>query len=157
MQSAFARKPIPKPEAPQLKDDRVHEDEDDNSKATDPQNELKAALVSKFGSAKAAFNEFAKSGAIDKKSWRKIVRKTLPKLSQEDAKLLRKTLPKNLGELEFTEWMGEGKAKDESKGDSDSKSKASGLAELPNEVPVLPTAFKSRPRAQEQLILALQL
>jgi hypothetical protein len=57
---------------------------------------------------------------------------------------------------EFSELMDEVKPKDEQAAASKSTSHAlSHLAELPGDVPVLPTSFKSRPHAHEQLVAAL--
>ncbi len=49
------------------------------------------AIPSKFGTAKAAFDSFRnKEGTISKKEWRRVVKKTLPELSQADAQALRR-------------------------------------------------------------------
>ena len=146
--------PAPPPEI-----DRIHEVDEESgtpenpAAAPDALSELKAALLSKFGSAKAAFSSFSKDGKISKREWKKIIRKLLPSTSQEDAKTLRKQLPKRVNGVQFSEFIDEAaKAEDRS---PESPSEASGLAALPAECPRLPSSFQSRPHPQEQLILAL--
>ena len=163
VQISFEQTPIPKAEAeaaaetPQPKTDRVHETDDDSTKATpavtttDPQMELKAALLAKFGSAKLAHKSFCKNGTIGKKEWRRVIRKVLPSMTVEDAKALRKKLPKNASLAKFVEWIGE---ENTSVSESPS-SEATDLADLPVEVPLLPPSFKPRPHAHEQLVFAL--
>ena len=138
-------------ETPQSKPDRVHDLDDDI------QTELMAVLCSKFGTAKAAFDSFSnEQGILGKKECRRMIQKMLPTISQEEAKVLKKKLPKKMSLAQFSEWMGKAKVKSEqtsaSKGPSHPSSR---LALLPGDVPVLPTAFKSRPDAQEQLVAAL--
>jgi hypothetical protein len=160
VQAAFTRmtpKPPPVPaeetveESAQPKLDPVHEPDGD------PQIDLMTALYSKFGTAKAAFDTFSNGeGTIGKKEWKRVVKKTLLAISHTDANALRKKLPKKVDLAQFCELMSEVKSKDEQSNDSDSTSHPSShLAELPSEVPVLPTAFKSRPHAHEQLVAAL--
>ena len=71
-------------EVPQSKSDRVHEIDDDS------QHELMAALWSKYGSAKAAFDSFSNDGTIGKKEMRQMVKKTLPTMLKAQAKALQK-------------------------------------------------------------------
>jgi hypothetical protein len=135
----------------QSKPDRVHE-LDDNS-----QTELMAALHSKFGSAAVAFDSFCNDeGTIGKKEWKRLTKRMLPTISNVLAKALRKKLPKRVTKVQFLELLGEVKPTD--KQDSTNKSPtytSSQLTELPSDVPVLPTSFKSRPHAHEQLVAAL--
>jgi hypothetical protein len=150
---AKSAEPAPPPEI-----DRIHEvDEEsgtpENAAGPDALTELKAALLSKFGSAKAAFSSFSKDGQISKREWRKVIRKMMSTLSNEDSKTLRKQLPKRVNGVQFSELLGE--AKVEYTKQSESPSEASGLAALPAECPRLPSSFKSRPHPQEQLVLAL--
>ena len=136
--------------------DRIHESgEDDGVKASEhPEQEIRAALLSNFHSAKAAHSCFSRDGAIGKKEWRKIIRKTLPEASKQEAKVLSKALPKLANVAQFSAWMGEAESTP-SLEKVGSKSESPGLASLPIEVPVLPASFQSRPFSQEQLILAL--
>jgi hypothetical protein len=122
-----------------------------------PQTELMVALYSKFGTAKAAFDSFGNDeGIISKKDWRRIIKTILPTISKADAKALKKQLPKKVDLVKFCELMDEVKPKNSGESASETTSHASShLAELQNEVPVLPTSFKSRPHAQEQLVAAL--
>jgi hypothetical protein len=154
VQAAFNRKqtaliPTPTADAQQL--DRVHDEQDGT-----PQMELMAALFSNFSSAEAAFEAFSNDeGIIGKKEWRRIVKKTLPALSHVDAKVLRKQLPKKVSLVQFFEMMGEAKPKSHPSASKSTSNLPSHLAELPGEVPVLPTSFQSRPHAHEQLVAAL--
>jgi hypothetical protein len=132
---------------------RVHDEQDDT-----PQMELMTALHSKFSSPKVAFCSFSnEEGIIGKKEWRRMIKKMLPTMSQTDVKVLRKKLPKKVSLVQFCEMMGEVKSNSshppaKRKSTSDMSSH---LAELPGEVPVLPTSFQSRPHAHEQLVVAL--
>ena len=121
---------------------RVHEEVDDLEQ------ELRAALLSGFHSAKAAFTSFNREGLVGKKEWKKMIRKTLPSISVSKATSLRKRLPKKANLAQFLAWMGEER-------ESTQETESADLATLPIEVPVLPSSFQSRPHAQEQLILAL--
>ena len=77
-------------------------------------------------------------------------------MPQADAKALRKKLPKKVSLVQFCEMMGEVKPKSSHPSASKSTTDMSShLAELPGEVPVLPTSFQSRPHAHEQLVAAL--
>jgi hypothetical protein len=138
-------------EVPQSKSDGVHDLDDDS------QTELTAALHLTFGTAETAFESFSNDeGTIGKKEFRRMIKKTLPTLSKEAAKALKKKLPKKVGLVEFCELMDQLKPKDEQSSASKSTTyPPSHLARLPSDVPVLPTSFKSRPHAQEQLVAAL--
>jgi hypothetical protein len=153
VQSTFRQKQIvPEAKAPQSEGttDCVHEPDDDS------QTELMAALHSKFGTAKAAFDLFSNADRISKKGWRRMIKKMLPTMSKAEVKKLKKKLPETVSLAQFTKLMGEVKPKDEQAAASKSTPhESSHLAELPGDVPVLPTSFKSRPHAQEQLVAAL--
>jgi hypothetical protein len=143
---------VPVVEAPQSEpDERVHELDDDS------QTELMAALRSKFGTAKAAFDSFSNAqGTIGKKELRRMIKKMLPTLSKIEAKSLKKMLPETVSLAQFSKLMDQVKPKDEQTSASESAPHPSShLAHLPGDVPVLPTAFKSRPHAHEQLVAAL--
>jgi hypothetical protein len=157
VQEAFKRKrtaltPPPTSEALEPQLDRVHDDQDET-----PQMELMAALHAKFSTAKAAFGSFSnEEGTIGKKEWRRMIKKMLPTMLQADCKMLRKKLPKKVSLVQFCELMGEDKPKGkQASADESTLHPPSHLAKLPDEVPVLPTSFKSRPHAQEQLVAAL--
>jgi hypothetical protein len=128
-----------------------------DEQADAPQMELMAALHSKFSTAKSAFDSSGnEEGTIGKKEWRRTIKKMLPTMPQADAKALRKKLPKKVSLVQFCEMMGGVKSKSSHQSASKSTSDVSShLAELPGEVPVLPTSFKSRPHAHEQLVAAL--
>jgi hypothetical protein len=129
----------------------VHDEQDDT-----PQMELMAALHSKFSTTKAAFDSFSnEQGTIGKKDWKRMIKKMLPTLPQADAKALRKKLPKKGSLVQFCEMMGEVKSKSSHPSSKSTSEMSSHLAELPNEVPVLPTSFQLRPHAHEQLVAAL--
>ena len=156
VQSASRPKPTTAAvKAPQSHPDHMHELDGDPQ--TEPQTELMAALCSKFGTAKAAFDSFSNAeGTIGKKEWRHMIKQTLPTMPKAAAKALSKQLPKKVGLVQFCDLMDKVKPKSTEGSANDSTSHSlSDLAELPSEVPVLPTAFKSRPLAQEQLVAAL--
>ena len=129
---------------PELKadDKRVHEanEEEKGSNSNSPSDEqnvqaLKAALLAKFGSSTdKAWQAFSKDGAIGKKEWRKIIRKTMP-ITQAEIKTLRKALPKSVNLVAFSDWLegdkGQKKAADESISPTTDESN---LAHLPVEV-----------------------
>jgi hypothetical protein len=157
VQSPFRQKQIlPVPEAPQPELDRVHElgDELDDD---DIQTELMIALQSKIGTAAAAFDSFSnEEGSISKKEWRRMIKKMLPRMSKARAKALKKKLPKTVNLVQFCELMGEANPTGEKTStDKRTSHRLSHLARLPSDVPVLPTSFKSRPHAHEQLVAAL--
>jgi hypothetical protein len=144
---------------PLRKADRVHEtDEEDRANATDdkladPKAELKEALLTNFGSVEAAHSAVSTNNTIGKKEWRRIIRKMMPGLSQKGAKALRRQLPSNASLARFSEFMTNAKTKGQHGSEEDIA--ASGLADLPVEVPSLPAAFRPRPDAHERLIHAL--
>ena len=147
------------------KADRIHETEDNENAAnadisqTESTADLMVALHSKFDTAKDAFELFSnEEGTIGKKEWRHIVKKMLPAMSKADAKALRKQLPKKVSFTQFCELMDKAQPNAEDKQKPANESTlplSSHLAHLPGEVPVLPTSFKSRPHAHEQLVAAL--
>ena len=124
-------------------DKRVHEatEEETSGSSNSPSDEqnvqaLKAALLAKFGSSNdKAWQTFSKDGAIGKKEWRKIIRKTMPTVTQAETKSLRKALPKSANLVEFSDWLegdkGQKKAADESISPTTDESN---LADLPVEV-----------------------
>ena len=113
----------------------------DSSNSNSPSDEqnvqaLKAALLAKFGSSNdKAWQTFSKDGAIGKKEWRKIIRKTMPTITQAEIKTLRKALPKSVNLVEFSDWLegdkGQKKAGDESISPTTDESN---FADLPVEV-----------------------
>ena len=117
----------------------VHEaqsDEDTNSDQLEQQ--LKTAVIRVYGSAKACFEGHSKGGAVNKKEWKKILRKVLPALSQIESKSLRKQLPNKLSMASFCAFIGETEKTKHTKGTAKARSteeQSSGLAELPPEVP----------------------
>ena len=77
----------------------------------------------------------SKDGAIGKKEWRKIIRKTMPTITQAETKTLRKALPKSVNLVEFSDWLE--RDKDQKKaGDESSRPTTDELilADLPVEV-----------------------
>jgi hypothetical protein len=127
-----------------------------NDADDDRQTELMVVLRAKFGTAKAAFDSFSNEGTIGKKEWRHIVKKMLPAMPALDSKALRKKLPKKVNLMQFRDLLDEVEPSDKQALRSESTSHSSSrLAELPSDVPVLPTSFQSRPYAQEQLVAAL--
>jgi hypothetical protein len=141
--------------APESNLDRVHDDDDDDAYQT----ELMNALHSKYGTAAAAFASFSNEEAtICKKEWRRMIKESLPALPKTVTKALKKKLPKKVSLEQFCELMGEAIPKSEHTRASESTShttSSSHLAQLPSDVPALPTSFKSRPHAHEQLVAAL--
>jgi hypothetical protein len=156
VQSAFRSKQIApvveavaEVEALQSKQDRVHDPDEDI------QPQLITALRLKFGAARADFGSFSnEEGIIGKKEWRRLIKKALPTMLKAQVKALQKRLSKTANRVQFCELMGEEKAKDE-KISASTSHHSPHLAQLPSEVPVLPTSFKSRPHAHEQLVAAL--
>ena len=153
MQAKSQPKSRPKP--------RIHEAEDDEStkaasasetpKPQAPDQALKAALRAQFGSAQVVWSAFSKKGSIGKKEIRTLIKKALPLLSKEDAKLLRKNLPKKIALKALSKIMGES----EETAEMATNSESSHLAPLHVEIPKLPSSFRSRPHAHEQLVTAL--
>jgi hypothetical protein len=125
-------------------DKRVHEatEEEKGAKSSSPSDEqnvqaLKAALLAKFGSPNdKVWQAFSKDGAIGKKEWRKVIRKTMPTITQAEIKTLRKVLPKSVNLVEFSDWLGGDKGqKKKAKTESISPTTdESHLADLPVEV-----------------------
>ena len=100
-----------------------------------------------------------KKGVVSKKEWKKALTRLMPGLTGFQIKSLRKQLPKNV-KLEafvaFVDGAGAVKSGSKSVGDQQSSEKSrAGLADLPNEVPEIPSSFMQRPHAQQQLLLAL--
>jgi hypothetical protein len=123
-------------------DKRVHDETEEersgnnNSSGSNNVQTLKAALLANFGSSNdQAWQTFSKDGAIGKKEWRRIIRKMMPTMSQEETKRLRKALPKSVNLVDFSDWLrgdkGQKKAEDES---SSPTTDESNLADLPVEV-----------------------
>jgi hypothetical protein len=116
---------------------------------------FKAAVISKHGSAKKAFKSISKNGLVSKKEFKKALMHLMPELTIMEGKVLRKQLPKKLkleAFIAFVDPAAEG-AKSEPASVNDQT--RAGLAELPNEVPEIPSSFMQRPHAQQQLLLAL--
>jgi hypothetical protein len=138
-------------EATQSKSDRAHELDDDRQIE-----QLSVALRAKFGTAKAAFDSFSYEGTIDKRAWKRMLKKMLPTIPKATAKALRKKLPNKVRFEQFRQLMDKVQPMAEQAHTIGSASHSSShLAQLPSDVPVLPTSFKSRPHAQEQLVTAL--
>ena len=138
-------------ETPQPKADRVHEEDDtmatpvqqkeqvyDTDQASDaevasgPEDQLRAALLAKYGSAKQAFKSFNKDGVVSKREWKRIIKKTVMTMSMADAKLLRKGLPKKASLREFCAFVGGSEELEEEA--TTSEATDSRFAELPSEV-----------------------
>ena len=100
---------------------------------------------------RTSHKSFCKHGTLGKKEWRRIIRKTLPRMPIEDAKSLRQKLPKNASLAKFVQWIGE----ENTSVSERPTAEATVLANLPVEVPLLPPSFKPRPHAHEQLVFAL--
>ena len=140
---------------------RVHETEEDadqKADATDtdtntPKDQLtilKDALLAKFGSAEAAFKHFNKEGVVAKKEWKRIVKKTLVNVPMTggDMKALRKALPKKSNLADFCAFIGgpsqTSKAEigntEKTNLSKERKASSKQLADLPPEVPELPSS-----------------
>ena len=101
--------------------------------ASGPEDELRAALLEKYGSAKQAFRSFNKDGAVTKREWKRIIKKTIAmKMTGEDMKLLRKGLPKKASLREFCAFVGGSEELEEEVATSEATE--SRFAELPSEV-----------------------
>ena len=162
MQAAFtSQQPAAKlaAEPPQPKADRVHEDDDeddgddndtmatsvkqkeqvhDTEKASDaevasgPEDQLRTALLAKYGSAKQAFKSFNKDGVVTKREWKRIIKKTVAmKMTGEELKLLRKGLPTKASLQEFCAFVGGSELEEQA---ATSEATDSRFAELPSEV-----------------------
>ena len=140
-------------ETPQPKAARAHEDDDDTKAtsvkekeqvhdtdqasdaevASSPEDELRAALLAKYGSAKQAFKSFNKDGVVTKREWKRIIKKTVAmKMTGDDMKLLRKGLPKTASLREFCAFVGGSEDLEEEM--TTSEATDSRFAELPSEV-----------------------
>ena len=120
---------------------------------------FKEALLSKYGSSEKAFHSMNKKGVVSKKEWKKALMRLMPDVTVAQMKSLRKQLPKKV-QLEafvaFVDGAGAVKSGSKSVGDQQSSEKSrAGLADLPNEVPEIPSSFMHRPHAEQQLLLAL--
>ena len=120
---------------------------------------FKKALLSKYGSSEKAFHSMNKKGVVSKKEWKKALMRLMPDVTVAQMKSLREQLPKKV-QLEafaaFVDGAGAVKSGSRSVGDQQSSEKSrAGLADLPNEVPEIPSSFMHRPHAEQQLLLAL--
>ena len=95
-----------------------------------------------FGSARAAFDTYAKEGIVGKKELKKLIKRVLPSLTPPETKRLRKVLPSRMSSVDFCAFIGgpeetcTGSSAGKAKGKASSKeSESSGLASLPPEVP----------------------
>ena len=143
-------------ETPQPKTARAHEDDDDTKatsvkekeqvldteKASDaevasaPEDQLRVALIEKYGSAKQAFKSFNKDGVVTKREWKRIIKKTVPMtMTMADMKLLRKGLPKKASLREFCAFVGGSEELEEEAATCEATD--SRFAELPSEVEAL--------------------
>ena len=121
-----------KPEDKQQKAD-VHES-DDAAGIDGLESKLKAAVVAAFGSARAAFDAYAKDGVLGKKEMKKLLKKVLPSLKQAETKQLKKRVPSKMSSIEFCSFIGgpEDTSSNKDKPEVDSKeADSSGLAPLP--------------------------
>ena len=156
MQAAFtSQQPAAKlaAEPPQPKADRVHEDDEDTKAtpvkqkeqvhdtenagdaevASSPEDQLRAALLAKYGSAKQAFKSFNKDGVVTKREWKRIIKKTVAMtMTGADMKLLRKGLPKKASLQEFCAFVGGSEDLDEEVATTETAD--SRFAKLPPEV-----------------------
>lgn len=99
------------------------------------ESQLKGAVVTVFGSARAAFDAHSKAGVISKKEFKKLLKKVLPSLKPGDVKKLRNLLPSKMSLLDFCTFIGD-RSEDSMKGNGKCKAdESSGLATLPPEVP----------------------
>ena len=69
----------------------IHAGGDISGEAEQLEEELKAAVLKKYGSAQQAFGAVAKDGVCGKKEWKKLAKKLM---SEDNAKKLKKRLPK---------------------------------------------------------------
>ena len=127
----------PKPETQQEEPD-IHEL--DAADTSGLESQLKQAVVTVFGSARPAFDTYAKDGTVGKKELKKLIKRVLPSLTPGETKRLRKVLPSRMSSVDFCAFIGgpedtgssAGKAKNKA---SSKESESSGLASLPPEVP----------------------
>ena len=118
--------------------EQVHDTEkaSDAEVASAPEDQLRAALIEKYGSAKQAFKSFNKDGVVTKREWKRIIKKTVPMtMTMANVKLLRKGLPKKAGLREFCAFVGGSKELEEEA--TTSEATGSRFAELPPEVAAL--------------------
>ena len=111
-------------------------------------------VIEQYETPRAAFDRFKNvDGMLTRKAFKALVGSLDVDISDEQRKQLRKQVSasKVISLKKFLAFM---KQPDEKK-TVKAKTEQSGLAALCGKVPVLPKAFKSRPYAQEQLILAL--
>jgi hypothetical protein len=118
---------------------------------------FKRALLSKHGSAEKAFKSVSKNGLVSKTEWKRALLRLMPELTGFEMKSVRKQLPKNLKSEAFIAFVG--RAVDvvgsEAPGSEAPSVTGQALADLPSEVPEIPSSFMQRPHAQQQLLLAL--
>ena len=115
---------------------------------------LKKALLMKYGSAKAAFDELSNSdGIVGRKELKKAIKKTSlsEDFTSKEMKVLRAKLPKKATRAQFCSFLDGSSVQSE----STETAEASHLAPLPPEVPQLPGSFRPREHAQAQLTTAL--
>ena len=120
---------------------------------------FKKAILPKYGSSEKAFHSMNKKGVVSKKEWKKAQMRLMPELTVPQSKSLRKQLPKKVkleASIRFVVGAEAVKSESKSVGDQQSSEKScAGLADLPDEVPEIPSSFMQRPHAQQQLLLAL--
>ena len=107
--------------------------------------QLKAALLDQYGSAKGAFDALSNAdGIVGKKEWKRAVLRLLPKLSAQDSKSLRKSLAKRLPKKTDVEafvrfFNSSVDGAQEVKEEGPESQNQSSLAKLPDEVPEVRT------------------
>ena len=126
--------------APEGTEEKADVHDSDAAQVDGLETQLKKAVVAAFGSARAAFDTHSKNDAVGKKEWKKLIKKALPSLNQEVAKLLRKRLPNRMSWVDFGAFIGGESASTAGKGNTQSKTykdepAPSGMAVLPPEVP----------------------
>ena len=118
----------------------VHETADDAVDTDGLEAQLKEAVITVLGSAKAAFDALSKDGVMGKKEGKKLIKRALPSLKPGHAKWLRKRLPGRMSLVDFCSFIdGTEEAaissNDKAKRDKSKDAESSGLASLPPEVP----------------------
>ena len=107
--------------------------------------QLKAALLEEFGSAKEAFAVLSNGNqVVGKKEWKHAVSRLLPLLSVQESKSVRKQLPKKVNIDAFVRFFNDdGDGSEEAAADEETQTqdKAS-LAKLPDEVPEVRTLLE---------------
>ena len=107
--------------------------------------QLKAALLDQYGSAKDAFDALSNAdGIVGKKEWKRAVLRLLPKLTVQDNKSLRKSLAKRLPKKTDVEafvrfFNSTTSDTQEMKAEESESQNHSSLAKLPDEVPEVRT------------------